>query len=85
MTTRNRIRSFFCENFYVDDDDLSDGTSLLEHGVVDSTGILDVILFLETTFGIAVADTEMVPDNLDSIAAMIAFVERKQCEHAVAS
>lgn len=58
--------------------DLSDEDSLSEAGVVDSAGVLSLIVFLEETFSIRVSDDEVVPANLDSIARMAAFVRRSQ-------
>jgi acyl carrier protein len=74
-----QVREFITKNFYVPaGSELSEGTSLLDLGIVDSTGVLEVIGFLEKTFGIQVEDAEMVPDNLDSIGAIAAFVQRKR-------
>jgi len=74
-----RIRSFVLANFYVADPaQAADGRSLLEQGIIDSTGVLEIISFLETTFGISVEDEEMVPENLDSIDGIARFVSRKQ-------
>jgi acyl carrier protein len=79
MELKQKIREFITRNFYVADPaSLGDGDSLLERGVIDSTGVLEVIMFLESDFGIAVEDAEMVPENLDSIDALAAFVARKQ-------
>lgn len=79
MSIQQRIRRFVLENFYVaDPSDLADDTSLVGTGLVDSTGILEVLAFLEAEFAIEVADRETTPDNLDSIERMTAFVERKQ-------
>jgi acyl carrier protein len=79
MSIKDSVRQFIRENFYVGNPDaLADDASLLEHGIVDSTGILEVVAFLETKFGIQVADADMVPENLDTIAGMITFVERKR-------
>jgi len=76
---RQQLRSFVTSNFYVPDPaSLEDGVSLLEHGIIDSTGVLEVIAFIEETFGIAVDDSEMLPENLDSIDRIVAFVMRKQ-------
>ena len=76
---RGAIREFITTNFYVaDDSSLTDDTSLLESGTVDSTGVLEIISFLEERFSIKVADAEMVPDNLDSISRIAAFVARKK-------
>ncbi len=52
--------------------------SLLEAGIIDSTGVLEIILFIEETFGFKVKDEEMLPENLDSIDNLVAFVQRKQ-------
>jgi acyl carrier protein len=79
MSIKDSVRQFIRENFYVGNPDaLADNASLLEHGIVDSTGILEVVAFLENTFGIQVADADMVPENLDTIAGIVAFVERKR-------
>ncbi len=78
MDVQARIRSFVEQNFYVADGDrLSDDASLIRTGIVDSTGVLEIIGFLETEFGIAVEDRDAVPANLDSIARIAAFVARK--------
>lgn len=75
---RGAIREFITTNFYVaDDSSLTDDTSLLESGTVDSTGVLEIISFLEERFSIKVADAEMVPDNLDSIGKIVSFLSRK--------
>lgn len=79
MDIKKQIRDFITTNFYVASEDaLSDNASLLDAGVVDSTGVLEVIGFIEDTYEIEVADEEMIPDNLDSIAQIAAFVERKR-------
>ncbi len=78
MGTKEQIRTFVTSNFYVADPaSLEDGASLLEHGIIDSTGVLEVILFIEETFGIKVEDNEMLPDNLDSIERIADYVSRK--------
>lgn len=75
---RERVRAFVGENFYVPDlDKLDDTGSLVESGIVDSTGILEVISFLEERFQIRVENTEAVPANLDSIDNIVSFVGRK--------
>jgi acyl carrier protein len=56
---------------------LADEASFLESGIVDSTGVLEIVMFLEQRFGIKVKDEELVPDNLDSIRNITAFVGRK--------
>jgi acyl carrier protein len=56
---------------------LADDASFLENGVIDSTGVLELIGYLETRFGITVEDEELVPENLDSVNGLLRFVERK--------
>lgn len=76
---RGRVREFVRSNFYVPSADaLTDDTSLFEGGYVDSTGVLELIAFIESGFGVTVADAETVPENLDSIARIARFVERKR-------
>ena len=74
-----RVRAFIEENFLFRSDlsGLADSDSLLENGVMDSTGILELVAFLESDFAIQMSDAEIVPDNLDSIAAIAAYLERK--------
>ena len=74
-----QVRKFITTNFYVaEPGSLKDEDSLLDKGIIDSTGVIELIGFLEETFGIKVDDAEMVPENLDSIARMSAFVQRKK-------
>jgi acyl carrier protein len=83
MTTAEKIRQFITTNFYVPDPTkLADDASFLDHGIIDSTGVLEVVIFLEETFGIVVGDSEMLPDNLDSVQNLVAYVERKQARSA---
>jgi len=79
MKLQQQIRDFVTSNFYVADPKaLEDRTSLLDQGIIDSTGVLEVIMFIESTFGLTVEDSEMLPENLDSIERIAAFVARKQ-------
>lgn len=76
---QEQVRTFVTSNFYVaDPDTLKDTDSLLDSGVIDSTGVLEVIAFIEDTFGFTVEDAEMLPENLDSIDRITHFVVRKQ-------
>ncbi|RLC29206.1 MAG: acyl carrier protein [Deltaproteobacteria bacterium] len=76
--TRDQIRAFIVENFlFGSDDGLTDDASFLEEGIIDSTGILELVNFLEETFGISVEDEELVPENLDSINNVVAYLKRK--------
>jgi len=74
-----RIREYIDSNFLLGarDLDYADTDSLLDLHILDSTGVLELILFLEQTWGIQVADAEMVPENLDSVAAIAGYVQRK--------
>ncbi len=75
---RPAVREFIAENFlFRADADISDSQSLLEGGVIDSTGVLELIAFLESTYGISIADEEIVPENLDSIDNMATYLARK--------
>jgi acyl carrier protein len=79
MTVQQRVRQFIIENFYVSDpSELTDDASLITGGWVDSTGMLELISFLEEEYEIRVADTEMTPENLDAIVRIAAFVQRKR-------
>ncbi|TXT27353.1 MAG: hypothetical protein FD134_104 [Gallionellaceae bacterium] len=79
MELKEQIRAFITTNFYVANPAmLADGTSLLDSGTVDSTGMLEVIFFIEETFGIKVDYSEMLPENLDSIERIANFVSRKK-------
>ncbi len=73
------VRRFIGENFLFRDntDTIGNDASLLDAGVIDSTGVLELVCFLETTFGIEVQDDEMLPENLDSIRAISNYVGRK--------
>jgi len=79
METHAKVRAFITTNFYVADPAaLRDDQSLLETGVVDSTGVLEIVHFLESEFGLTVEDTEILPENVDSIARLTAFIGRKR-------
>ena len=79
MDIKEQVRNFVVTNFYVPEpQSLADDASLLDRGIIDSTGVLEVIGFLEDTFGITIEDDEMLPDNLDSIERISAFVARKK-------
>jgi acyl carrier protein len=79
MDINQQVRAFVTSNFYVaDPTTLDDKASLLDRGIIDSTGVLEVIFFIEETFGITVEDSEMLPDNLDSIERISNFIARKK-------
>lgn len=80
MLIEKQLREYILENYLFTDDQsaLINNDSFLGKGILDSTGILEVISFIEEQFNIKVQDEEMVPENLDSINNIIAFVKRKQ-------
>ena len=76
---KKQIRGFIASNFLIDPSiDLKDSDSLLELQIVDSTGFLELIHFVEDTFGIRLADEEMVPENMETIDNIANFVTRKR-------
>ncbi len=78
MDIAEKVRGFIKENFYADAADLTDEASLLDLGIIDSTGILELVMFIETEFEIKVEDQEILPENLDSIANTVEFIKKKQ-------
>lgn len=79
MDIKEKVRAFVTSNFYVADPAaLEDGASLLDRGIIDSTGVLEVIFFIEETFGFKVDYSEMLPENLESIERIANFVARKK-------
>ena len=80
------IASFITENLLLGKRiDVSSAPSFLEAGIVDSTGVLELVQFLEDTWGFAVKDEEMVPENLDSLASLVRFVDTKCAAMPVAA
>lgn len=73
------VSAFLIDNFRFGDTSVAivPDESLIEAGVIDSTGVLELVAFLEERFGIDVEDADIVPDNLDSLAAIARYVERK--------
>ncbi len=80
MSIEKKIRNYVLENYLFSDnqDALVNDTSFLDEGIIDSTGILEVIAFLEEEFEIEVTDEEMIPENLDSVNNIVSFIVRKQ-------
>jgi acyl carrier protein len=80
MSIEKKVKEYILDNFLFTNDNnaLANDDSFLNKGIIDSTGIMEVIMFLEDEFGITVDDGEMVPENLDSINNIVGFVERKQ-------
>ena len=80
MSSEDKIRGYILDNFLFTDDqsELSNSDSFLEKGLVDSTGILEIISFIEDEFNLKVDDDEMVPENLDSVDSILNFLKSKQ-------
>ena len=80
MSTNSEIKTFILQNYLFTDDQsvLSEDDSLIGKGIVDSTGMLELVNHLEDSYGFKVADEEMVPDNLDSVTNIVRFIERKR-------
>lgn len=76
---QNVVSRFIRENYlyWTDDFYLQADHSLIEGGIVDSTGILELAAFLESTFKIIIKDDEFIPENLDTLNAIVAFILRK--------
>jgi acyl carrier protein len=79
MSVEALIQNFILESFLFTDDveQLPSDTSFLEEGIVDSTGVLELVMFVEETFDIAVDDEEIVPENFDSVERLARYVQRK--------
>ncbi|PIE42583.1 MAG: acyl carrier protein [Gammaproteobacteria bacterium] len=80
MSVEQKIREFILENYLFTDDQsaLDSSDSFLEKDIIDSTGIMEVIFFIEEQFEISVADEEMIPENLDSVNNLVKFIAAKQ-------
>src|SRR5438477_6996317 len=76
------LRRFITDNFLFGDESgrfaFSDDDSFQERGIVDSTGILELVCHLQEKYAIEIADDELIPDNLDSLSRVARFVERKR-------
>ncbi|TRW92070.1 acyl carrier protein [Candidatus Methylobacter oryzae] len=83
---KKTIRQYILESFLFTEDEsaLQDNDSFLDTGIIDSTGVLEIILFIEETFGIKVNDNEMLPANLDSVDNLTNFVQLKQAQAVAA-
>jgi acyl carrier protein len=78
MSIENEIRKFIEENFILEgDDNLGDEDSLLEKGIIDSTGVLELVAFLEESYHFKIKDEELIPENLDSIKNISQFIQNK--------
>ncbi len=72
------VRNFVVDTFlFGEEDKLKEDTSFIESGIIDSTGILELVAFLEERFGLRFADEELIPENLDSISNVVRFLQNK--------
>lgn len=76
MSIETKLRAYILESFlFTDDQDaLANDDSFLERGIIDSTGIMEVITFIEEEYGFTVQNEEMVPENLDSVESLVGYV-----------
>ena len=75
---REQLRRFIVDNFQFGQAiELSDDDSLQEAGIIDSTGVLELVAHLEEAYGVSVGDDELLPENLDSINRLIQFLQKK--------
>ncbi|MEK6749936.1 MAG: acyl carrier protein [Pseudomonadota bacterium] len=80
MSTQNMIVDYILQNFLFSDDRslINPDDSFLAKGIIDSTGIMELIFFIEDQFGVKISDEEMIPENLDSVTRIVKFVARKK-------
>ena len=78
VSVETAVRSFLKDQLGKDVTRVGPDDSLLEAGVVDSMGVMQLVTYLETNFGITVPDDDLMPENFDSIAAIVAFVNRRK-------
>ena len=85
-TLGDAVKAFVIENFLFGDTShpLTETDSLIENGIIDSTGVLELVAFIEDRYGITVADADIVPDNLDSLARITAFITSKTAARVAA-
>ena len=78
-TYKEKIRAFLFSNFLFDakESTLDNDTSFLEQGIIDSTGVLELVQWLEETFAIKIEDEELIPENLDSVNQLAQFIASK--------
>jgi acyl carrier protein len=82
MNEEAKIRDFILENFMAGESEeaLDNDTSFLEKGIIDSMGVLELVAFVEETYGIEIDDDELTPDNFDSVSKLVSYIRRKSIE-----
>lgn len=85
MEIREQIKNYIAETFLFSDDgfNMSDDISFLDEGIIDSMGVLELIMFVEETFRISVEDDDIKPENFDSVNKLYEYIHRKTLELAV--
>jgi acyl carrier protein len=80
MPVKSELRQFIVENFMFGQENpaFADSVSLLENGLIDSTGVLELVAFVEEKYGISVADEDLLPVNFDSVDNLAGYVGRKR-------
>ena len=79
MDTKEKVRNFIIENFMFGREDatLNDEDPFIDEGIIDSTGFLEIIGFIQDEFSFEVSDKELIPDNFDSVNKLVAYIGRK--------
>ncbi len=79
MEIQTKIRDYVAKNLLFSDDGFryDDDASFLEEGIVDSMGVLELVLFIEEQFGVTIEDTELTPDNFDSVNKLANYIQRR--------
>ncbi len=78
MQLKSEIKNFIVENFlYGQNNGLGDDISFLGKGLIDSTGVLELVAFIEERYGVSVADEELIPDNFDSVNKLSNYINKK--------
>ncbi len=77
---KEKVRAFIISHFLLGNDSigLNDDSSFIDEGIVDSTGVMELVSFVEETFDFRLEDEELIPDNLDSISNLVFFITGKQ-------
>ncbi|MCP4292289.1 MAG: acyl carrier protein [bacterium] len=80
MEVKEQVRNYIIENFLFGDDSPleNDSMSLLDGGIIDSVGVMELVAFLEQDFEMSVADEDLIPENLDSVENLVAYIDRKR-------
>jgi acyl carrier protein len=80
MTVEAQIKDYIAKNLLFSSDGFkyAEDASFLEEGIVDSQGVMELVLFVEENFGVQVKDTEIIPDNFDSVSKLSAYIQRKR-------